>query len=391
MAAGPAGQAPSVKQAKLEKQAAEKRQKDADLWVAKTLAKMTLDEKIGQLIFTSFNAAYMSTDSDEFERLRHLVRDLKVGGIHVFGSAEALPQVMLNPVWGGGPASRKGDPYAAATTLNRLQSESEIPLLTSGDFEGGAAYILNGATRLPRAMVIGATGDAQMAFKAGVVAATEARAVGVNIDFYPVVDVNNNPRNPIINLRSFGEDPAFVSKMARGLHQGHPVDGRLRHRQALPRPRRHERRHAPGPRGHQPPARAARPGGTGAVQGGHRRRRRRGHVVPHRPSGPRPDAGHSRHAQPPDPHRAAAQRAEVQRPHLHRLDDDGRHLEDVLARQGRGDGREGRRGLRAALARRRRGVQGHQGGGAGGGDSTRRRSTRRSSGSCGPRRASGCT
>ena len=214
IAAGPAGQAPSAKQAKLEKQAAEKRLKDADLWVAKTMAKMTLDEKIGQLIFTSFNAAYMSTDSDEFERLRHLVRDLKVGGIHVFGSAEALPQVMLNPVWGGGPASRKGDPYAAATVLNRLQSESAIPLLTSGDFEGGAAYILNGATRLPRAMVIGATGDEQMAFKAGVVAATEARAVGVNIDFYPVVDVNNNARNPIINLRSFGEDPAFVSKMA---------------------------------------------------------------------------------------------------------------------------------------------------------------------------------
>jgi beta-N-acetylhexosaminidase len=214
LAAAPAAQVQSAKQAKLEKQAAEKRLKDADLWVTRTLATMTLDEKIGQLIFTSFNAAYMSTDSDEFERLRHLVRDLKVGGIHVFGSAEALPQVMLNPVWGGGPASRKGDPYAAATTLNRLQSESEIPLLTSGDFEGGAAYILNGATRLPRAMVIGATGDEQMAFTAGVVAATEARAVGVNIDFYPVVDVNNNPRNPIINLRSFGEDPAFVSKMA---------------------------------------------------------------------------------------------------------------------------------------------------------------------------------
>ena len=214
LAAAPTAQVQSAKQAKLAAQAAEKRSKDADLWVTRTLAKMTLDEKIGQLIFTSFNAAYMSTDSDEFERLRHLVRDLKVGGIHVFGSAEALPQVMLNPVWGGGPASRKGDPYAAATTLNRLQSESAIPLLTSGDFEGGAAYILNGATRLPRAMVIGATGDEQMAFKAGVVAATEARAVGVNIDFYPVVDVNNNPRNPIINLRSFGEDPAFVSKMA---------------------------------------------------------------------------------------------------------------------------------------------------------------------------------
>jgi len=213
-ASGPTDQAASTRQAKLEKQAAEKRQKEAELWVVRTMAKMTLDEKIGQLIFSSINAAYLSTDSEEFERLRHLVRDLKVGGFHVFGSAEALPQVMLNPVWGGGNAARKGEPYSAAMILNRLQSESAVPLLTSGDFEGGAAYILNGATRLPRAMVIGATGDEQMAFKAGVVGATEARAIGVNIDFYPVVDVNNNARNPVINLRSFGEDPALVSRMA---------------------------------------------------------------------------------------------------------------------------------------------------------------------------------
>ena len=203
-----------AKQAKFEKQAAEKRQKEAALWVDQTMKKMTLDEKVGQLIFSSINAAYLSTDSEEYDRLQHLVRDVKVGGIHVFGSAEAMPQVLLNPVWGGGNASRKGEPYAAAVLLNRLQSESAIPLLTSGDFEGGAAYILNGATRLPRAMVIGAAGDEQLAFKAGEVAATEARAVGVNIDFYPVVDVNNNPRNPIINLRSFGEDPVQVSKLA---------------------------------------------------------------------------------------------------------------------------------------------------------------------------------
>jgi len=220
IAAGPADQAVSAKrvvsekQARLERAAAEKREKEAALWVERTMKKMTLDEKIGQLIFSSINAAYLSTDSDEYERLLHRVRDLKVGGFHVFGSAEAFPQVLLNPVWGGGNASRKGDPYAAVTLLNRLQSESAIPLLTSGDFEGGAAYILNGATRLPRAMAIAATGDEQLAFKAGVVGGTEARAVGVNIDFYPVVDVNNNPRNPIINLRSFGEDPARVAMMA---------------------------------------------------------------------------------------------------------------------------------------------------------------------------------
>jgi beta-N-acetylhexosaminidase len=215
-AAGPADQPTGdpARQAKVEKQAAEKRQKEAALWVERTLKKMTLDEKVGQLLVPSINAAFLSTDSEEYERLLHLVRDLKVGGFHVFGSAEALPQVMLNPVWGGGNVSRKGEPYAAAVLLNRLQSESGVPLLTTGDFEGGAAYILNGATRLPRAMAIAATGDESLAFKAGVVAATEARAVGVTIDFYPVVDVNNNPRNPIINLRSFGEDPAVVSKMA---------------------------------------------------------------------------------------------------------------------------------------------------------------------------------
>ena len=352
LAAGPAGQAPSAKEARLEKQAAEKRLKDADLWVTRTLAKMTLDEKIGQLIFTSFNAAYMSTDGDEFERLRHLVRDLKVGGIHVFGSAEALPQVMLNPVWGGGPASRKGDPYAAATTLNRLQSESAIPLLTSGDFEGGAAYILNGATRLPRAMVIGATGDEQMAFKAGVVAATEARAVGVNIDFYPVVDVNNNARNPIINLRPFGEDPAFVSTMAVAYIKGIQSTGAFA-----------TAKHFPGhgdtnvdthlglavinhPRERLDqvelvPFKAAIAAGVDAVMSSHI-------VLPALDPTPGIPATLSR----PILTGLLRNELEVQRPHLHRLDDDGRHLEDVLARQGRGDGRQGRRGLRPALAGR---------------------------------------
>jgi beta-N-acetylhexosaminidase len=221
--AGPGKQAAvgvSERQAKLDRQAAEKRQKEADLWVQRTLKKMTLDEKVGQLIASSINATYLSADSETYQRLLHLVRDLKIGAIHVFGGAETLPQVMLNQVWGGGSAARKGDPFAAALMLNKLQSESAIPLLTSGDFEGGAAYILNGATRLPRAMAIGATRDPELAFKAGQVSGVEARAVGVNIDFYPVVDVNNNPRNPIINIRSFGEDPALVSEMALAYIRG---------------------------------------------------------------------------------------------------------------------------------------------------------------------------
>jgi beta-N-acetylhexosaminidase len=218
MSAGP--QEPSKK----EREAAAKRQREADTWVQTTLKKMTLDEKIGQMLVPSLNAVYLSTDTEEYERLRHLVKDLKVGGIHVFGGGEASPGVLLNPIWGGTGISRKGDPYEAAVLLNRLQAESAVPLITTADFEGGAGYIINGATRLSRAMAIGATRDTQLAFAAGQVSAIEGRSLGVHVDFYPVVDVNNNPRNPIINIRSFGEDVALVSEMARayinGIHAG---------------------------------------------------------------------------------------------------------------------------------------------------------------------------
>src|SRR5262245_42123323 len=193
-------------------------------WVKQTLNSMTLDEKIGQLLVTSLNATFTSSDSEAFDRLRHLVRDTKVGGIHVFGATEAFPALLLNPAYGNGSSSRKGDPYAAASMLNRLQREARIPLLTTADFEGGVGYMLNGATRLPRAMAIGATRDTDLAYRAGKLSAEEGRALGVAVDFYPIVDVNNNARNPIINIRSFGEDVALVSQMAqayiRGVHDG---------------------------------------------------------------------------------------------------------------------------------------------------------------------------
>ncbi len=190
-------------------------------WVEQTIAKMSLDEKIGQLLVTSLNASFTSADSDTFDKLRHLVRDVKVGGVHVFGATEAMPALMLNPNYGNGAAaSRKGDAYAAAAMLNRLQREAEIPLLTTADFEGGVGYILNGATRLPRAMAIGAARDPGLAYAAGKASAEEGRALGVVVDFYPIVDVNNNPRNPIINIRSFGEDVRLVSDMARAYIRG---------------------------------------------------------------------------------------------------------------------------------------------------------------------------
>src|ERR671936_908638 len=92
--------------------------RDAERWVDRTLKQMTLDEKIGQLLVTSFNATFTSADSEAYAKLRHLVRKLKVGGIHVFGATETMPPLLLNSTYGsGGTVSRKGDPYAAAALL----------------------------------------------------------------------------------------------------------------------------------------------------------------------------------------------------------------------------------------------------------------------------------
>ena len=201
--------------------------KAAETWVAQTLKVMTLDEKIGQLLFPSFNAVFTSADSDVFEKRIRLVRQLHVGGFHTFGGAEPMPQLLLDANYGGPSASRKGDPYAAAALLNRFQRESKVPLLASADFEGGVGYILNGGTRLPRAMALGAARDPELAFRAGQLSASEGRSLGVLVDFYPVVDVNNNPRNPIINIRSFGEDVGLVSVLARAYIRGIQAGGML--------------------------------------------------------------------------------------------------------------------------------------------------------------------
>ena len=200
----------------------------AERWAKRTLAAMTLDEKIGQLVVPGLNGVYTPLDGDAFEKLDRLVRERKVGGFHVFGGAEALPGVLLNPVYGtSGGRAIKADPLAVAVLLNRLQRTSAVPLLFTADFEGGAGYIVEGATRLPRAMALGASRDAGLAERAGELAAREGRALGVHVDFYPVVDVNNNPRNPVINVRSFGEDPALVSEMAVAYMKGIQKGGML--------------------------------------------------------------------------------------------------------------------------------------------------------------------
>lgn len=177
-------------------------------WVEKTLASMTLDEKIGQLIIPATVGMFLNQDSEVFKQARRDVTEFHVGGYHMLGEVNILHE-----------------PAGVALFINRLQELSKLPLWITADFEGGAGLRYIGATRLPRAMAMGATANPDMAYQAARITAEEARALGVQVNFYPVVDVNNNARNPIINIRSFGGDPALVSRMARAYIRGSQEHG----------------------------------------------------------------------------------------------------------------------------------------------------------------------
>ena len=190
-------------------------------WVDNTLKKLSIEQLAGQMVFPRFAGTYLSNDSDEFEELSKLVRESHVGGVIAFGGTEPVPQVMLNSTYG---AVILGQPLELASIFNRLQTISALPLLTSADFEWGVQMRIAGATKLPRAMAFGAAGDPQLAYDAARIVAAESRALGVHVNFAPVADVNNNPRNPVINIRSFGEDPVKTGELAaafaRGLQDG---------------------------------------------------------------------------------------------------------------------------------------------------------------------------
>ena len=175
-------------------------------WVEKTLRSMSLDEKIGQMLMPgSPLGAFRNVDSPELQTIRRDIVDYHVAGYHVFG----------------------GDPADVALIINEMQHLAKIPLLISDNFEGGVGYVLFGATRLPLAMSIGATGDEHLAYEAAKLTAREGRAIGVNVNFYPVADVQNNPANPIINIRAFGEDPATVSRFVRAYIRGAQDNGEI--------------------------------------------------------------------------------------------------------------------------------------------------------------------
>ena len=186
----------------------------ANAWVESTLRKMTVDEKVGQLLFTTYHGSFTSTDSPAFQQIMHDVKDLYVGGF-------------INVTHGSPLGIVKSQAYPTAVLNNQLQSKSKLPLLIGADFERGTAMRLDEGTSFPTAMALAAGGDSNDAYTMGKITALESRAVGVHWIYAPDADVNNNPGNPIINTRSFGEDPTRVAKFVSAFVRGVEENGGL--------------------------------------------------------------------------------------------------------------------------------------------------------------------
>src|ERR1700682_3769161 len=182
----------------------------ANAWVEPTLRKMTADEKIGQLLFTTYHGSFTATDSAAYQQILHDVKDLHVGGF-------------INITHGSPLGIVKSQAYPTAVLNKQLQSKSKLPLLIGADFERGTAMRLDEGTSFPTAMALAAGGETKDAYTMGKITAQESRAVGVHWIYAPDADVNTNPGNPVINTRSFGEDPKrvaeFVTEFVRGVEE----------------------------------------------------------------------------------------------------------------------------------------------------------------------------
>ena len=174
-------------------------------WAERQLRDMTLDEKIAQLFVIRLDGEFQNVESPAYRRTVSLVETFGAGGL-IFGPGRPLTQVEL---------------------ANALQATAERPLLVAQDTEWGVGMRIDEATSFPPAMAIGATRDASHAFRVGYVTAREARALGVHQLYAPVADVNNNPENPIINIRSFGGAPPLVGTMASAFVRGAQAGGTL--------------------------------------------------------------------------------------------------------------------------------------------------------------------
>lgn len=178
---------------------------ESNQWTENKLRSMTLREKVAQMIITYSDGFALDKSSAEYKRLSNLISNEKVGGIIFF----------------------KGNSLQQAELTNTLQSLSETPLLISADYERGTKMRLDDGSLFPSNMALGATRNPELAYQMGLQIAKECRSIGVHQNYAPVVDINNNSLNPIINVRSYGENPGLVSSMSekliKGLQEGNVI------------------------------------------------------------------------------------------------------------------------------------------------------------------------
>ena len=167
-------------------------------WVEEKLNQMSTYEKCAQMIMPWVTGDYFAEDSKEYKRIKHLVEDAKVGGLIFF----------------------KGNILNEALLINKMQKLSGVPLLISSDFERGLGMRLTDGLDFPYNMALAAAGEINLAYEMAKVVSIESRALGVHQNYAPVADVNNNPLNPIINIRSFSEDKDIVSKFTSAFVRG---------------------------------------------------------------------------------------------------------------------------------------------------------------------------
>ena len=184
-------------------------------WVEATMRSLSPRDRVAQLIMPWVAGEYAAVGSPEYEQVRRWVQDDKVGGLVL----------------------SIGMPLSYAAKLNHMQRLASVPLLITSDMENGTGMRMGniyafpsllpqgGGTVFPPVMALGATRSEDLAYRLGKVLGSEARAVGVHMNFGPVLDVNANPLNPIINVRSFGEDPVLVEKLSAAYIRGAREEG----------------------------------------------------------------------------------------------------------------------------------------------------------------------
>jgi beta-glucosidase-like glycosyl hydrolase/CubicO group peptidase (beta-lactamase class C family) len=173
---------------------------DSTQWADSVIATLSEQERIAQLFMV---VAYSNKDELHKQEITDLVKDYKVGGVMFL----------------------QGGPVRQANFTNHLQQHAEVPLMISIDAEWGVAMRLDSALRFPWQMTLGAIEDTTLIYDMGVEVARQCKLLGIHINFAPVVDVNSNPKNPIINNRSFGENPNKVARMGiaymKGMQDNH--------------------------------------------------------------------------------------------------------------------------------------------------------------------------